>query len=195
MKPRNIWAVGRNYLDHAKEMKADLPKAPLIFLKSGGCASFGDKVILPAWASEVHHEIELALKFDRQLEFSEFALALDLTERALQSEAKTKGLPWTTAKSFIGACPITPFKKINDLSALDAFSVELEINGTLKQKGFTKDFIFSIPVLREHLLRHFPVEEGDWLLTGTPAGVGPLKKGDTLIGRIPGQIEFNWTVE
>jgi len=194
MKPRHIWAVGRNYLDHAKEMKAELPKEPMIFLKAGGCASTGDEITLPPWSKEVHHEIELALKFDANLQFAEFALALDLTERALQSEAKARGTPWTLAKSFTGACPITPFKKLPSLAALEEFSLELEVNGRLRQKGFIKDLIFPIPVLRRYVLDHFPVEEGDWFLTGTPAGVGPLKPGDRLTGRIPGEIEATWTV-
>lgn len=195
MKPRHIWAVGRNYIDHAKEMKADLPKEPLIFLKAGGCASSGDKIRLPKWSKEIHHEIELALKFDADLQFSEFALAIDLTERAVQAEAKTKGLPWTMAKSFTGACPITAFKKFSSLADLEGLSVELEVNGTLRQKGFIKDFIFPIPVLRDYVVERFPVEEGDWLLTGTPAGVAQLKKGDTAKGRIPGRIEITWTVD
>lgn len=194
MKPRHIWAVGRNYLKHAQEMKAELPKEPMIFLKAGGCAITGEKISLPAWSKEVHHEIELALKFDANLQFSEFALALDLTERVLQSEAKAKGLPWSMAKSFTGACPISNFKKITSTTKLETLSLELEVNGQLKQKGFLKDLIFPIPLLRQYVLDHFPVEEGDWFLTGTPEGVGPLKRGDHVKGRIPGEIEASWLV-
>jgi 2-keto-4-pentenoate hydratase/2-oxohepta-3-ene-1,7-dioic acid hydratase in catechol pathway len=194
MEPRNIWAVGRNYVNHAVEMKAEVPSEPMIFLKAGGCANPGSEILLPSWVSEVHYEVELALKFDKRLEFSEFALALDLTERKLQSAAKAKGTPWTIAKSFLGACPISAFKKLGNTNEIEEFSIELEVNGVLKQKGFLRDLVFSAPVLREFLCKHFPVEEGDWLLTGTPAGVGPMKSGDRLLGRIPGLIEAVWNV-
>lgn len=194
VKPRNIWAVGRNYADHAAEMKTVVPREPMVFLKSGGCAVTSADILLPAWASEVHHEIEVALKFDHRLEFSEFALALDLTERRMQSAAKANGTPWTLAKSFKGACPVSPFKNLSNIDSLKEFSIELEVNGERKQTGRLRDLIFSAPVLREYLLAHFPVEAGDWLLTGTPAGVGSMRRGDLLVGRIPGQIEMRWSV-
>ncbi len=194
MKPRNIWAVGRNYVNHAAEMKAEVPSEPMIFLKSGGCANFGSEIMLPPWVSEVHYEIELALKFDHDLEFTEFALALDLTERHLQSAAKAKGTPWTIAKSFLGACPISPFQKLTNVSEIEKLTIELEVNGALKQKGALRDLVFSASTLRDYLRKHFPIEEGDWLLTGTPAGVGPMKSGDRLLGRIPGHVEAKWTV-
>jgi len=192
--PRNIWAVGRNYVNHALEMKAELPSQPMIFLKSGGCANPGREIVLPSWVTEVHYEVELALKFDHRLEFSEFALALDLTERKLQSEAKAKGTPWTIAKSFQGACPISPFKRLESLGEIEQLSIELEVNGTLKQKGALRDLVFSPSILRDYLCKHFPVEDGDWLLTGTPAGVGPMKSGDRLLGRISGHLETLWMV-
>lgn len=194
MKPRHIWAVGRNYADHAKEMKAALPKEPLIFLKGGGSASSSEVISLPSWTQDVHHEIELALKFDGNLEFSEFALANDLTERHFQSEAKKSGLPWTLAKSFIGSCPISPFMPLPNLDVITNFSIELEVNGQIRQKSQLTAMIFTPEVLREYLLARFPVEPGDWLLTGTPEGVGPIRDGDRLVGRIPGQIEIHWSV-
>ena len=86
---RNIWAAGRNYGDHAKELGNDVPTEPIIFLKAGSCAFFGQEIALPSWAQEVHHEIELALKFDANLEISHFGLALDLTERKLQNHLKS----------------------------------------------------------------------------------------------------------
>lgn len=173
---RNIWAVGRNYADHAKELGNDVPKEPFIFLKAGSSAVFDEVVILPEWAEDIHHEIEVALRFDKNLNIDAFALALDLTERKKQKELKDKGLPWTLAKSFTGSCPISKATSITKLDELKNLRIQLKINSEIKQDGNTNQMIFDFETLIAFVKKHFPVCEGDWLLTGTPAGVGPIKK-------------------
>src|SRR4051812_4963026 len=98
---RNIWGVGRNYAGHAKELGNSVPAQPMIFLKAGSCATVNStEIYLPSWTEDVHHEVELCLKLSQSLSVIEAAVALDLTERKAQSEAKKSGSPWTLAKSF-----------------------------------------------------------------------------------------------
>ncbi len=175
---KNIWAVGRNYADHAAEMKAKVPKTPMLFLKAGSCAEWGSKIRLPKWSKEVHHEIELAYLFDENLSFSHVTLALDLTARDAQAEAKAKGTPWTLAKSFTGACPMGAWIDLIEFSSKDELNFELKINQKLVQAGSDKQMIFKPEVLLNYVKNHFPVTDSDVLLTGTPAGVGPLTSGD-----------------
>lgn len=193
---RNIWGVGRNYGDHAKELSNPIPKKPLIFLKAGSSASVNSMEIeLPWWTEEVHHEVELALKFSASLQVFECAVALDLTERKLQAEAKASGLPWTLAKSFHNACAVSAFFSIKKWSELQDLRIRLWVNDELKQEGRTSQMIFSCETLVEFVKLHFPVCAGDLVLTGTPAGVGPLSPGDRVKAEIEGQITHTWLVK
>src|SRR5687768_621050 len=100
---QNIWCIGRNYGAHAKELGNAIPEKPLVFLKAGSCVvESGKSFELPSWSYQIHHEVELALRFDKDLNISSACVAIDLTARDLQDDAKKKGLPWTQAKSFRG---------------------------------------------------------------------------------------------
>ena len=173
----NFWCVGRNYADHAKELGHAVPSEPMIFLKAGSCLVEGPEIRLPAWPGEIHHELEIALQFSTSLNFAKMALALDLTDRVAQNRLKEKGQPWTLAKSFRGACPLSPAVPFRDPRALH---LQLLVNGQIRQDGLGKDMIFDAATLKSFVLERFPVVPGDWLLTGTPAGVGALKPGDRL---------------
>jgi acylpyruvate hydrolase len=177
---RNIWAVGRNYADHAAELKNPIPKSPLIFLKAGSSIESGSKIILPKWSKNVQYELEIALLIDENLNFSHFTLALDLTARDVQTEAKEKGNPWTLAKSFTGSCPLSSWVSLQDIATLDELQFELLKNQKSVQRGFAKDMLFKPLQLLEYVKMHFPVVPNDILLTGTPAGVGPLVSNDSL---------------
>lgn len=200
LKPQAIWAVGRNYAEHARELGNEVPSEPLIFLKAGACAT-PDQVAIqaPALCQDLHHEIEIAVELDARLQPRQLALALDLTERTLQTELKKKGHPWTLAKSFRGACPVSqalPFS----WELWPELQIELEVNSQLRQRGETKQMIFPLPSLLEHLRSLYPLQEGDLILTGTPQGVGPLRPGDELLARLkkgPDQILLSarWRVE
>lgn len=145
---------------------------------------------MPRGATELHHEVELGIVIGtRAVDIPEanamdyvggYALALDMTDRAAQNRAKTAGLPWSHAKGFDTACPISPFitkDKIPDPQNVDLW---LKVNGTVRQKANTKDMIFKIPFLISWISHHFTLEPGDLILTGTPPGVGPVKAGDTI---------------
>lgn len=192
-----IWAVGRNYAEHAKELGNPLPKEPLIFTKPGGCALENASSITltePLEDGRIHFETELALRFGAQLEITHWALALDLTNRLEQKKAKEQGLPWTRAKGFKNSCPLTAWTELPTSVNWSNLSFELWLDDQLQQKGQTKDMIFSIPQLTGYLINQYPVQPGDILLTGTPAGVGPLLPGQKLRVRMPPSIEYEWQV-
>lgn len=190
----NIWCIGRNYVDHAKELNNPLPEKPLIFLKAGSCLTRQREIELPTDLGEIHHECELALELNAQGEPIKVGLALDLTARTLQAEAKKKGEPWTLAKSFKGACPVSDLMDFKDQKFFESLSFQFSVNGKNVQKGRPQDFIFPLPVLLKTLKAHFPIEVGDLLLTGTPAGVGPIRKGDLLEAEILGHLSVTWNV-
>lgn len=192
---RNIWAVGRNYLNHAKEMKAAVPSQPLFFLKAGSGATFSNEIILPPWIQEVHHEIEIAFQFDKSLQLQNCGLALDLTERNIQSLAKAKGEPWTLAKSFIASCPLTRFISCSEIPNWVEMEFSLSVNGTIRQTGKAKEMIFPIETLTEFAKTHFPVCPNDLLLTGTPEGVGPIRRGDLVEARWGQMLQHQWLVK
>ena len=199
----NIWAIGRNYANHAKELGNDIPKTPLIFLKAGSTLSHSQKILLPAWSTDVHHEIELILQLGENSKITKVGLALDLTERTAQAEAKKMGLPWTMAKSFKNSTPISAMVDFEssetNLKTLQNLELKLWVNDQLRQNGHTSQMIFKIPELIQYVQNIFPVEAGDLLLTGTPEGVGPLQHGDQVRAEISGLssgvISANWIVE
>ncbi len=177
---QNIWAVGRNYSAHAKEMSAEIPAEPIIFLKSGNCLNSNSVIHLPQWSNSIHYELEIAFRIDENLSFSHLTLALDLTARDAQTEAKNKGEPWTLAKSFSGACPVGSWVSIKDIGQIDTLNFSLKKNNQLVQRGKACDMLFKPPTLLNYIKDHFPVTNHDILLTGTPEGVGPLQSGDLL---------------
>lgn len=195
MMIRNIWAVGRNYADHNAEMKSETPSTPLIFLKAGSSATVNStEIVLPYWTTEVHHEVELCLKLNSSLQVIEGAVALDLTERKVQSQAKSKGEPWTLAKSFTGACAVSAFFALRKWEEMADLRLRLWVNEELRQEGRTSQMLFNCETLVNHIFDKFPVCAGDLILTGTPAGVGPLKEGDRVKAEIEGQITHSWKV-
>lgn len=181
---RNIWCVGRNYAEHAAEMKAEIPKSPLIFLKSGDCLNLSSKIQIPDWTSELHYELEIALLFDENLSFSHLSLALDLTARDAQNEAKKKGQPWTLAKSFTNSCPMGQWFPLSDISDFEQLEFQLKMNDQVAQFACSTEMIFNPENLKSHVIKHFPVQKHDVLLTGTPSGVGALQSGDRLCAEI-----------
>ena len=195
MMIRNIWAVGRNYADHAKEMGDTPTEKPLVFLKAGSSATVNStEIILPWWSEEIHHEVELALKFSPSMHIAECAVAIDLTERKVQSAAKKAGEPWTLAKSFDGACPVSAFFMIKNLNELKGLKIKLWVNDELRQEASLDDMIHPAQKLLNHISMYFPVCAGDLILTGTPAGVAALHPGDVVKAQIEGQITHTWKV-
>lgn len=191
---KNIWAVGRNYADHAKELGNPLPSEPMFFLKSGSCIQTGNEILLYSSSAEIHYEVELALYLSNGCTPSHFTLSLDLTNRTEQQIAKEKGLPWTKAKSFRGACVLADWKKFEDSDDFYENEIELKQNSEIRQKCKLNQMIFKPKRLVTDLNQTFPVEPGDVLLTGTPQGVGPLRKGDLIECRIGSLLNVSWVV-
>lgn len=204
---KNIWAVGRNYEDHAKEMgvSTSVKSEPMIFLKAASSAvPNGNEVPLPNWSKDVHHEIEVAIRIGRssrgELSVHAFTIALDLTARDFQAQLKKNGQPWTLAKSFKNACPLGDWISADKLgrngaevlAGLENLEFVLKVNNEQRQHGFTKDMVHNTQTLLSYIAERFPVEDGDLLLTGTPSGVGPLKPGDLAEAEIVGFTKANW---
>jgi 2-keto-4-pentenoate hydratase/2-oxohepta-3-ene-1,7-dioic acid hydratase in catechol pathway len=191
--PSKIICVGRNYRDHAKELGNEVPTEPLLFFKPpSSLLAPGGTILMPGASSRVDFEGELAVviaKRARKLKRDEdlrpyihgFTLANDVTARDLQK----KDGQWTRAKGFDTFCPVGPILDTGlDLNA--PLIIETHVNGELRQRGSTADFIFSLPILLEYITAAMTLEPGDLLLTGTPAGVGPLAAGDVVEVSIPG---------
>ena len=200
-----IVCVGRNYAEHAKELNNPVPTEPILFIKPATAAvRLEDTITAPAIRGEVHYETELALLICEPLsnattEQAEGAvvglgLALDLTLRDVQAKLKGKGHPWEIAKGFDGACPLSSFVKVRDVPNWDSLSFSLSINEELRQIGKASDMLFSVPQLLVEMSRHFTLEPGDVILTGTPAGVGILPRGATLHFSLDGAFEFTTQV-
>jgi len=189
-----IWAIGRNYADHAKEMGANPSSEPLVFMKTPACITTSETIRLPSWTNNIHHEIEILVRIGRNNTPSHIGLALDLTARDTQAQLKEKSWPWALAKSFTQSCPISPLVPFESGEWFENLSFELSINDTIRQFGETKNMIFDLDNLIGYLDRYFPLREGDLILTGTPEGVGPIRPGDKLHSEIPGVLKMGWTV-
>eukprot|EP00287_Rhodomonas_sp_CCMP768_P011472 CAMPEP_0196731460 /NCGR_PEP_ID=MMETSP1091-20130531/11184_1 /TAXON_ID=302021 /ORGANISM="Rhodomonas sp., Strain CCMP768" /LENGTH=212 /DNA_ID=CAMNT_0042074599 /DNA_START=6 /DNA_END=644 /DNA_ORIENTATION=+ len=192
---RKIVAIGRNYRDHAKEMNAPVPTEPFWFLKpTTSYIAQGGNIVIPDGIDDIHHEVELGVIIGTKASkitdseamkcVAGYCLAFDMTARTWQSAAKKKGLPWTTSKGFDTACPHGPFIPASQIKDINALTLWCSVNGEQKQRGSTSEMIFQIPQLISTVSRIHTLEEGDLLLTGTPEGVGPVRRGDTLTGGI-----------
>ncbi|KAK7110303.1 oxaloacetate decarboxylase, mitochondrial-like [Littorina saxatilis] len=188
---RKIICVGRNYGAHAAELGNPVPEKPILFFKpTSSYLSEGSPIQIPKGCSSLHHEVELGIIIERTgKNISEssaldhvggYILALDMTARDFQDEAKKKGQPWAMAKGFDTSCPVSGFiprEKVQDPQNVNLWC---KVNGQTKQDGNTKDMIFSIPNLISYISQYFTLEAGDVILTGTPSGVSATKPGDTI---------------
>jgi len=185
-----IVCVGRNYAEHARELNNPVPDEPLLFIKPATSAVHITRPLaVPRDQGEVHFETELAVLIGRPLTNASarevegailgYGLALDLTLRDVQSKLKEKGQPWERAKAFDGACPLSPFVPAEKLPG-DNIHFTLDVNGQRQQTGDTEDMLNPVLPLIAHMSKHFTLEPGDVVLTGTPKGVGPLVSGQTL---------------
>lgn len=158
---------------------------------------------LPKNAVELHHEVELGVVISKVCKsvspsdvmdrVAGFTLALDMTDRAKQTELKNKGLPWSVAKGFDTSCPVGDFVEKSDVGKdIQSLGIWLKVNGEIKQDGNTKDMLFSVVDLISYISDIFTLEPGDLVLTGTPSGVGPVRPGDVITAGIDGLpgIEF-----
>ena len=200
-----VVCVGRNYAEHAKELGNEVPTAPILFIKPAtSVVELESPLTIPRNQGSVHHEAEIALLICKDAKdidadsawdcVSHVGVALDLTLRDVQSKLKEKSHPWEIAKGFDGACPLSKWIPVSELSNKDKIAIQLEKNGDLKQDGDSTQMITSIPALIAYMSNIFTLKAGDVILTGTPAGVGPLESGDELKATLDKQFTFNTAV-
>ena len=192
-----ILCIGRNYVDHIHELGNEVPTAPVIFMKpASSVIGEGERIVIPPYSSDCHHEAELAVLIgkscknvaqpDALAHVAGYGVAIDLTLRDVQAEQKKKGLPWEIAKGFDTACPLSAFVPAAGVSNAQDLTIRLSVNGELRQNGHTGLMIHTVADIISHLSTIFTLEPGDVILTGTPAGVGPIVSGDRLHAEITG---------
>jgi fumarylpyruvate hydrolase len=201
-----VYCVGRNYADHAIEMGGDPSREPpFFFQKSADCVlSPGQDFPYPGNTGDVHHEIEMVIALsgggsdiaeERALDtVFGYGVALDMTRRDLQSEAKKQGRPWETAKSFECSAPCSEIVPVGQSGHIEAGRIWLEVNGAIRQQGDVNQMIWKVPEIIAYLSRLFELRPGDLILSGTPAGVGPVQRGDRLHGGVEGVGEIRLSV-
>ena len=188
-----IICIGRNYVDHAKELNNPVPKQPLVFMKPPSSLLVNNKPLYyPEFTEDLHYEAELVLKICKngrhvQPEFAldyfrEVTVGIDFTARDVQARLKEKGHPWEIAKGFDGSAVVNEFVSIDELAGVSNIEFFLHKNGEKVQHGFSKDMIFSFADLICYVSKYFKLQMGDYIFTGTPAGVGPVTVGDRLEG-------------
>ncbi len=194
---RRVYCIGRNYAAHAIEMGHDPDREPpFFFQKNPNNLDASGVFPYPSRSSDVHHEIELAVALKsggRDISPSNaldhvfgYAVALDMTRRDRQAEAKKAGRPWDIAKAFEHSAPIGPIQSAETVGHPSEGLIRLKVNGEQRQSGNLNQMIWKIPEMIAHLSDYFKLAAGDVILTGTPSGVGPVQQGDTLEASIDG---------
>uniref|UniRef100_A0A915PK17 Oxaloacetate tautomerase FAHD1, mitochondrial n=1 Tax=Setaria digitata TaxID=48799 RepID=A0A915PK17_9BILA len=188
---KKIVCVGRNYKEHALELGNAIPKRPLFFVKStNSYVSEGEPIVPPPGCKILHQEVELGVIFSKTAKnvpmsqtfnyVGGYAVALDMTARDFQDEAKKAGTPWFLAKSFDTSCPVGCFIDANKIANPHDVELYCRINNEEKQRCRTDAMVFDIPTLIEFLTKYITMEPGDMLLTGTPPGVTAVRSGDCI---------------
>jgi fumarylpyruvate hydrolase len=198
---RRIYCVGRNYVEHAKEMGFTGREPPFFFFKPGDAivpvaeGSIG-RMRYPSLTKDLHHEVELVVAIgeggrdiraaDAMRHVWGYGVGLDMTRRDLQGEAKKQGRPWEIGKSFEESAPISPLRPAAQCKVGPDTAIVLEVNGQVRQKSVIGKLIWSIPEIIEHLSAAWDLAPGDLIYTGTPEGVAAVGIGDTLSAKVDG---------
>ncbi len=197
-----IYCVGRNYAEHAREMGHHPDREPPFFFQKNpdSIVPDGGEFPYPARCREVHHEIEMVVAIGRggrdipaaaALDHVDgYAVGLDMTRRDLQGEAKRLGRPWEVGKAFEHAAPCSAIAPAAQIGHPGAGAVWLKVNGAVRQQGDLSQMIWSVPEVITHLSGLFELRPGDLVYSGTPAGVGPVNRGDVLVGGVDGVGEL-----
>ena len=200
-----IVCIGRNYAEHAAEMKAELPKAPVFFMKPDTAFLRESAFYLPSFTQDMHYECELVVKIDKMGKhidpayaanyYSQISLGIDFTARDLQSRCKEKGLPWEMAKAFDNSAVVSDrWLPVHEFP-LEKAQFSFYQNDVLKQQASGSEMLFSIDQILAYVSQFITLKTGDLIFTGTPAGVGPVAIGDNLKGVLEGQEMFHITVK
>lgn len=186
-----IICVGRNYAEHARELNNPVNATPVIFLKpETALLQKRQPFFMPKFTTDIHHEVELVLRINKAGKniaerfahkyFDEITVGIDFTARDLQSELKAKGLPWELAKGFDGSAPTGEFISLKDIDSPGAINFSLHKNHNLVQTGNSSNMIFSFSKIISFISCYITLKKGDFIFTGTPAGVAPVQIGDKL---------------
>jgi len=187
-----IICVGRNYVDHIKELSNDKPTDPVIFIKPDTALLEDSKFYYPSFSNDIHYELELVFKIGKvgkniEAKFAHkyidsYGLGIDFTARDLQSKLKEKGLPWEKSKAFNGSAFISKMLPFEPTILDNDIDFHLNLNEQLVQTGKSSLMIWNVLELIEDISIYFTLKTGDFIFTGTPSGVGPVKRGDKLDG-------------
>ena len=206
---RHVYCVGRNYAEHTKEMGGDTKEPPFFFTKFPDAlvptgASSTAEIAYPLATRSLHHEIELVVAIgdsgvrlapeDANKLVYGYAVGIDMTRRDLQGQMKEKRWPWDIGKSFAQAAPISHIHPVSRTGLLAKGAIWLDVNGQRRQTGDVSQMIWKIPEIISQLSTLFTLGPGDLIMTGTPAGVGAVKKGDVLRGGVDGVGELELRV-
>jgi 2-keto-4-pentenoate hydratase/2-oxohepta-3-ene-1,7-dioic acid hydratase in catechol pathway len=201
-----IICVGRNYVDHIKELSNDRPTDPVIFIKPDtALLDSSQDFYYPAFSKDVHYELELVYRIGKvgkniEAKFAHkyvdaIGLGIDFTARDVQSRLKEKGLPWEKAKAFNGSAFVSSMRPISDADFISPIGFELQKNGEVVQVGNSDLMIWNIASLIEDISKYFTLKTGDYIFTGTPAGVGSVAIGDVLSGHLQGNKLFDLAIK
>ena len=197
-RPTKILCLGRNYRAHAAELNNTVPEAPMYFAKvPSSLLPHQGHIRIPAGVGRVDHELELALVIGKRganipeskamEHVAGYTIANDITAREMQREEQKKGKPWTLAKGMDTFCPLGPWLvPAGSVADPHNLTLELKVDGEVRQKGSTAYMVYGIPELIAYISRYMTLEPGDLLLTGTPEGVGPIQPGNRIEGSIDG---------
>ena len=190
-----IICIGRNYIDHIKELSNQKPMNPVVFLKpDSSVIAKNQNFIIPSFSNEIHHEVELVVKINKvgkhidksfsHKYYDEIGLGIDFTARDIQSNLKEKGHPWEKSKAFDNSCMVGKFLKKEKLEDISKIEFSLKKNNEIVQSGCSNDMLWKIDELISYVSQYFTLKIGDLIFTGTPSGVSKVESGDILEGYI-----------
>ena len=197
-----IICIGRNYLEHAKELNNPVPTKPMFFVKPDTALLRTHMFYIPPFSNNIHYELELVVKIKKvgksiskrfaHKYYDEISLGLDLTARDLQEECKEKGMPWEIAKGFDSSAPIGKWYQKKDLKSLDFYLLK---NGERVQEGNPSQMVFDIDRIIEYVSKFMTLKKGDLIFTGTPSGVGKMEVNDVFEAYLDGKKTIDLRVK
>lgn len=201
-----IICIGRNYLDHAKELNNPVPAEPVFFLKPDSALVRNNfPFFIPDFSTEIHYECELVFRISKlgkaihekyaRNYIDAIALGIDFTARDLQERCKIKGLPWEISKAFDGSAPVSEFILLKEFQDADDFHFRLDLNGNTVQSARSSEMIFSIGKIISYVSRFMTLKTGDLIFTGTPAGVGSVHINDHLEAYLQGKKMMDFWIK
>ena len=197
-----IICIGRNYVEHAKELNNPVPTKPMFFVKPDTALLRTHMFYIPPFSNNIHYELELVVKIKKvgksiskrfaHKYYDEISLGLDLTARDLQEECKEKGMPWEIAKGFDSSAPIGKWYQKKDLKSLDFYLLK---NGEKVQEGNPSQMVFDIDRIIEYVSKFMTLKKGDLVFTGTPSGVGKMEVNDVFEAYLDGKKTIDLRVK